>query len=88
MASITVRNLDETTKQALRERAAKNGRSMEEEARLLLSAVTTRNSVQTLPDNHNPSVSMSAIKVGANPETVSERIGEFSGFLPQESGFC
>ncbi len=36
MASITVRNLDENTKQALRERAAKNGRSMEEEARLLL----------------------------------------------------
>ena len=38
MASITIRNLDETAKQALRERAAKNGHSMEEEARLLLSA--------------------------------------------------
>lgn len=37
MASITIRNLDEKAKQALRERAAKNGRSMEEEARLLLS---------------------------------------------------
>lgn len=37
MASITIRNLDETAKQALRERAAKNGRSMEEEARLLLT---------------------------------------------------
>ena len=36
MPSITVRNLDEKTKQALRERAAKNGNSMEEEARLLL----------------------------------------------------
>ena len=36
MPSITIRNLDEKTKQALRERAAKNGRSMEEEARLLL----------------------------------------------------
>ena len=36
MASITIRNLDETTKQALRERAAHNGHSMEEEARLLL----------------------------------------------------
>ena len=36
MASITVRNLDEATKQALRERAARNGRSMEEEARLAL----------------------------------------------------
>ena len=39
MASITIRNLDESTKQALRERAAQNGRSMEEEARLLLAAL-------------------------------------------------
>jgi phosphopantothenoylcysteine decarboxylase / phosphopantothenate---cysteine ligase len=38
MASITIRNLDEATKQTLRERAAGNGRSMEEEARLLLGA--------------------------------------------------
>ncbi|WP_075997788.1 bifunctional phosphopantothenoylcysteine decarboxylase/phosphopantothenate--cysteine ligase CoaBC [Salaquimonas pukyongi] len=37
MASITIRNLDESTKQALRQRAAANGRSMEEEARLLLA---------------------------------------------------
>ena len=39
MASITIRSLDESVKQALRERAAKNGRSMEEEARLLLAGV-------------------------------------------------
>ena len=38
MPSITVRNLDEDTKQALRERAARNGRSMEEEARVMLAA--------------------------------------------------
>lgn len=38
MASITIRNLDEATKQALRERAARNGRSMEEEARILLGS--------------------------------------------------
>ncbi len=36
MASITIRNLDEAIKQALRERAARNGRSMEEEVRHLL----------------------------------------------------
>lgn len=36
MASITIRNLDPTVKQALRERAARKGRSMEEEARLML----------------------------------------------------
>ena len=39
MASITIRNLDEAAKQALRERAAANGRSMEEEARLLISGL-------------------------------------------------
>jgi phosphopantothenoylcysteine decarboxylase/phosphopantothenate--cysteine ligase len=41
MASLTIRNLDETTKQALRERAARNGRSMEDEARHLLAAGST-----------------------------------------------
>lgn len=35
MASITIRKLDSKTKQWLRIRAAKNGNSMEEEARLL-----------------------------------------------------
>ncbi|MEM7215803.1 MAG: bifunctional phosphopantothenoylcysteine decarboxylase/phosphopantothenate--cysteine ligase CoaBC [Pseudomonadota bacterium] len=40
MASITIRNLDEEAKQALRERAAQNGRSMEEEARLILGAIS------------------------------------------------
>ncbi len=39
MASITIRNLDPEIKQALRERAAANGRSMEEEARLSLGAL-------------------------------------------------
>ncbi|MDP2731708.1 MAG: bifunctional phosphopantothenoylcysteine decarboxylase/phosphopantothenate synthase, partial [Hoeflea sp.] len=37
MATLTIRNLDESAKQALRERAAKNGRSMEEEMRFILS---------------------------------------------------
>lgn len=46
MASITIRNLDEATKQALRERAAKHGRSMEEEARLLLGEAKN-NSIRT-----------------------------------------
>ena len=36
MASITIRKLDEATKRALRVRAALNGRSMEEEARVVL----------------------------------------------------
>jgi phosphopantothenoylcysteine decarboxylase/phosphopantothenate--cysteine ligase len=36
MASITIRNLEEDAKQALRERAARNGRSMEEELREMI----------------------------------------------------
>jgi len=36
LASITIRNLDEDVKTRLRVRAAGNGRSMEEEARLIL----------------------------------------------------
>ena len=36
MANITIRNLDDEVKHRLRVRAAGNGRSMEEEARLIL----------------------------------------------------
>jgi plasmid stability protein len=38
MASITIRRLDDTVKARLRIRAARHGRSMEEEARQVLSA--------------------------------------------------
>jgi plasmid stability protein len=45
MASITIRKLDEKTKARLRLRAARHGRSMEEEARTLLrSALQTEES--------------------------------------------
>ena len=39
MASLTIRNLDPDIKQKLRERAAHNGHSMEEEMRLLLAGL-------------------------------------------------
>jgi antitoxin FitA len=38
MASLTIRKLDESLKKRLRLQAASHGRSMEEEARLLLAA--------------------------------------------------
>jgi plasmid stability protein len=41
MASITIRNLDDEVKHRLRVRAAGNGRSMEEEARLILREAVT-----------------------------------------------
>ena len=42
MASITIRRLPENTKRRLRIRAARNGRSMEQEARELLEAGLAR----------------------------------------------
>jgi antitoxin FitA len=41
MASITIRNLDDRVKAKLRLRAARHGRSMEEEAREILRAAVT-----------------------------------------------
>src|SRR4051812_46686654 len=40
MASLTVRQLDEALKQQLRLRAARNGRSMEDEVRTILKSAT------------------------------------------------
>jgi plasmid stability protein len=54
VASITIRNLDEKVKARLRVRAARHGRSMEEEARTLLRAAlredapAERNLVETI----------------------------------------
>ncbi len=48
MASITIRNLDEDVKTRLRIRAAENGRSMEEEARVIL-----RDAVGSNPGSQN-----------------------------------
>ena len=42
MASITIRNLDDDVKTRLRMRAASHGRSMEEEARLILGEAVER----------------------------------------------
>jgi len=44
MASITIRNIDDDVKTRLRVRAAGNGRSMEEEVRLILREAVGRKS--------------------------------------------
>jgi antitoxin FitA len=49
MASITIRQIDDETKARLRVRAARHGRSMEEEARTLLR-VALRGSTTPTPD--------------------------------------
>ena len=48
MARITIRNLDDDVKTLLRVRAARNGRSMEEEVRLILREAVDR---KTGPEN-------------------------------------
>lgn len=72
MASITIRNLDETAKQALRERAAKNGHSMEEEARLLLSAKPSTHRILT----HNQTTSH-ATPATPPASTIAEEFENF-----------
>ena len=42
MASITIRQLEETTKRKLRVRAARHGRSMEQEAREILKSALSQ----------------------------------------------
>lgn len=42
MANITVRNLDDEVQRRLKRRAAEQGRSMEAEARAILTAAVTR----------------------------------------------
>ena len=48
MASLTIRRLDDAVKARLRIRAARNGRSMEEEARLVLSAALATQPKRTM----------------------------------------
>jgi len=48
MATLTIRRLDESVKARLRVRAAQHGRSMEEEARLVLSAALSEEPKRSL----------------------------------------
>ena len=47
MASITIRNLDDDVKTRLRKRAARHGRSMEEEASFILAHAVEREAAPT-----------------------------------------
>lgn len=50
MASITIRNLDDEIKHRLRVQAAKNGRSLEEELRVILQSVAFGDTSSENPD--------------------------------------
>jgi phosphopantothenoylcysteine decarboxylase / phosphopantothenate---cysteine ligase len=53
MASVTIRNLGEDTKQMLRERAARHGNSMEEELRMIVRTVISDNPASPVPKAEN-----------------------------------
>ena len=53
MASLTVRQLDDTLKRLLRLRAARHGRSMEDEIRVILKAAANEAAHQ-VPDDISP----------------------------------
>ena len=69
MASITIRNLDDDTKTALRVQAANNGRSMEEEARQILKTAVSK------PDNR--------VKLGDSIHRRFAAFGGFDLDLPE-----
>ncbi|HWH01829.1 MAG TPA: plasmid stabilization protein [Pilimelia sp.] len=47
MAAVSIRDLDDSVKEKLRIRAARHGRSMEAEMRLILTAAVTEENVRT-----------------------------------------
>lgn len=51
MGSLTIRNLDDSVKASLRLRAARNGRSMEEEVRVILRGALAEDGEGTPPRN-------------------------------------
>lgn len=79
MANITIRNLDDTLKAKLRVRAARLGRSMEEEVRVILRNVLSEEDV---PKSLGQSIHQRFADLGGFdlPEIVREPIREQSLF--------
>ncbi|MFP3944179.1 MAG: FitA-like ribbon-helix-helix domain-containing protein [Alphaproteobacteria bacterium] len=74
MASITVRNLDEATKAELRVRAARNGRSMEEEVRSILRQAVKGEGPQGFAEGP-----AAPIKTKSLGELIHDRFAEAGG---------
>lgn len=73
MASLTVRQLDERIKQLLRLRAARNGRSVEDEVRTILRQAGEETSHEAL-DLINPPAPQSSRRLTAAPVAVAKRV--------------
>lgn len=74
MAQLLIRNLDLGVKEALRRRAQRHGRSMEEEARLILRLAAEAE--QLPPEGTGLGSRMAALFSGA---VLEEPIGEWQG---------
>ena len=72
MAQLLVRNLDEAVKEALRRRARCHGRSMEEEARMILSQAIQSEAWTSTPASPGLGSRMAALFAGAGLDTPIE----------------
>ena len=77
MASLTVRQLDEALKQQLRLRAARNGRSVEDEVRTILrsAASESANARSSSPSSRDSPAAQPRAKAGAPPRKILLIIG-------------
>ncbi len=84
MAQLLVRNLDAAVKEALRRRARSHGRSMEEEARLILSQATKGGDWTSPADEAGLGSSMAALFAG---QGLEEPIATWHGHEAQPADF-
>src|SRR5664280_1310828 len=73
MASITIRQLDEALKKRLRLRAAKSGRSVEDEVRTILRAAAAESGLAAL-ETSNPSAPKSSRRATPAPAAGTKRV--------------
>jgi len=81
VASLTIRNLDDNTKQELRIRGARRGASMEDEARSILRAVVAaRLPIEAIGADRSSGVSETAWSLA---ERLREKYGTFDLAVPE-----
>jgi len=84
MAQLLVRQLDLAVKEALRRRAQRHGRSMEEEARVILARALASNH-DVSPESQGLGTRMAALFVDA---ALEEPIGEWRGHAACPADFA
>ncbi|MBM5826838.1 MAG: Arc family DNA-binding protein [Cyanobacteria bacterium M_surface_7_m2_040] len=84
MAQLLVRNLDAAVKEALRRRARSHGRSMEEEARMILCQATQAGAWSSTAPSPGLGSSMAALFAGVG---LDEPIEEWQGHGAEPADF-